>query len=155
MAGYHRNSFYRYFSDVYEVLDYIHETIIYEIIAVHDENFTQGNDEIYIKRFKEIWDDNSRYLKVFADSKKNSLFYIKLTERLVEFLQKDFFFCENEEENEYIARCQIYGAIYAMMNYYTQKNKEMQLEELIRLLYNFKQGNIFQLRIKSKTNPQN
>ncbi len=155
VAGYHRNSFYRYFKDVYDVLEYIYEMIINEMLLVYDDSFILNDNEKYIKQFKKIWTENSKYIKVFADTKKNSLFSIKLTESLIGFMKDNFFFSENEEENDYILKFQISGAVYAMINYYKYENPKLQLDELIKLLFNYKDYPVFPIRIKNKTNQSN
>ena len=143
LAGYHRNSFYRYFSDVHDVLSYIYDNIITEIISVYDKDFSEENVSVYIEEFINIWERNSKYLKVFADTKKNSSFYMILSEKLIDFLHCNFSFCDNEEQSYYLMKYQISGSIYTLMNYYTQETRELRLEDLIWLLHSINRGRLF------------
>lgn len=133
LAGYHRNSFYRYFEDVYDILDKIEDKIIGELIDNTDERIISSRDGIVAKNFARVWEENSEYIRVFANKERGNRFLMKMTKELKEIHKEKFVFSENPDENDYILEQQLAGSLSAMMLYF-RGGKGLNLEEIVNLL---------------------
>ncbi|MBR3962443.1 MAG: TetR/AcrR family transcriptional regulator [Oscillospiraceae bacterium] len=91
LAGYHRNSFYRYFPDVYALLEHIEDKIINELIDNTDERIINSRDGIVAKNFAKVWEENSEYIRVFANKERGNRFLIKMTKNLKKFTRKNLY----------------------------------------------------------------
>ena len=133
LAGYHRNSFYRYFPDVYALLEHIEDKIINELIDNTDERIINSRDGIVAKNFAKVWEENSEYIHVFANKERGNRFLMKMTKELKEIHKEKFVFSENPDENDYILEQQLAGSLSAMMLYF-RGGKGLTLEEIVNLL---------------------
>lgn len=150
LAGYNRSSFYRYFADVYDVLEQIENKIIHRILEESDESLLSEDIGKTVTSFLQIWDENSKYIKVFADKKTNSHFQTRLTQEMIAFYRQHFIFSKDAEVNEYLMEYQVTGAIAAMMRFYRKEERQMSLEELIRMLLVYKAQMAQQISLRRK-----
>lgn len=150
IAGYHRNSFYRYFLDVYDVLDNIENDIIAAILEQTDTGILFDNTEMTANRFLAVWEAHSRYLRVFADEKRNSRFQVKLTAALKKKNRQMFRYSNNSILDDYIWEYNVTGSVATMLYYYRRESPGLTLQELLNLQLRFRDNNVFPLEICEK-----
>lgn len=150
IAGYHRNSFYRYFSDIYDVLENIENDIIAAILDQTDTGILFDNTQMTTGRFLAVWETYSRYLRIFADENKNSRFRIKLITALKQTHRNLFQYSSNSVLDDYIWEYTITGSVSTMLYYYRRETPGMTLQELLDLQLQFRDANVFPLKIRQK-----
>ncbi|MBQ7874081.1 MAG: TetR family transcriptional regulator [Oscillospiraceae bacterium] len=133
IAGYHRNTFYHYFTDVYDVLNQIEDRIINELIENSDEDMLFYENGVSAKKFTDVYERNKKYLKILADDEKGSRFPSKMSKVLKQENKKKFIFCDDNNKNEYIYEYKISGAIAAIMHYFKDDNG-LSLKEILELV---------------------
>ena len=148
LAGYHRNSFYRYFSDVYDVLEQIEDHVIDDILLNTDSGLVLGDPYETADRYLKIWKENERYLRVFADERRSSSFQAKMTARLKEEHMRLFLYSEDAELDDYIWEYNMTGAVAAMLYYFRKEEHEMGLDDVIILLMGFRDTVGYSLKIR-------
>lgn len=131
IAGYHRNTFYHYFTDVYDVLDQIENMIIDELIEKSDDGMILFEDGIEAKKFAKIYEKNKKYLKLLADDEKGSKFTLKMNRILKETNHEIVAFCDDPKKNEYIHEYKLAGSIAAIM-YYFKDGDGLSLEDVLQ-----------------------
>ncbi|MBQ2795542.1 MAG: TetR/AcrR family transcriptional regulator [Oscillospiraceae bacterium] len=130
IAGYHRNTFYHYFSDVYDVLGQIEDRIINELIENSDGQMYSREKTAEI--FSKIYMKHKKYLCVLADEKYKSGFPEKMKNILRPFCN-DIYRYSSDDKNEYILEYKLSGTIAAIMHYF-KSNDDFPLEELLNLI---------------------
>ena len=150
IVGYHRNSFYRYFSDVYDVLENIENDIIAAILDQTDTGILFDTTQTTTDRFLAVWEEYSRYLRVFADENKNSSFRVKLIAALKQTHQNLFQYSNNRVLDDYIWEYTITGSVSTMLYYYRRETPGLTLRELLDLQLQFRDANAFPLKIRQK-----
>lgn len=133
IAGYHRNTFYHYFTDVYDVLSQIEDGIIDELIVNSDDGMIFYENSDAAKRFANVYEKNRKYLKLLADEEKGSRFPAKMNKILKETYNNIVFFCNDNKKNEYIHEYKLSGSIAAIM-YYFKNGKGLSLEEVLNVV---------------------
>ncbi len=133
IAGYHRNTFYHYFTDVYNVLNQIEDRIIDELIDNSDDGMIFYENGEAAKRFANVYEKNKKYLKLLADDEKGSRFSIKMSKVLKPFYGKMTVFSDDGEKNKYIHEYKLWGSIAAIMYYFKEENG-LSLEEVLNIV---------------------
>lgn len=149
LAGYHRNSFYRYFTDIYDLLDQVEDKIINEIIETTDSGLIYDDKNTTVKRFLKVWEENDEYLKILADEKHGSHFQLKMTKAYKKAHREMFVYSENEYEDDYIWEQHIAGTISALMHYY-RDGKGLSLEEVMNLMMEFRDSGKYILKYRER-----
>ncbi len=133
VAGYHRNTFYHYFTDIYDVLDQIENRIIDELMENSGEGKVFYESEFSAKRFADVYQKNKKYLMLLADETKHGNFSTKMKNKLKPFYDKKFLFTEDITKNAYIHEYKLSGSIAAIM-YYFRGGEKLSLEEVLNLV---------------------
>lgn len=130
IAGYHRNTFYRYFTDVYDVLNQIEDRIIDELIENSDGQMYSREKTAEI--FSKIYMKHKKYLCVLANEKYKSGFPEKMKKILRPFYDGIFRY-SLDNKNDYILEYKLSGTIAAIMHYF-KSNDDFPLEDLLNLI---------------------
>lgn len=147
-AGYYRSTFYEYFADVYDVLDYIEDGIIPSLeelprISVHGVSFGMP-----IEMFLNIYEKNSTYYSVLLGDKGDPAFAGKLKKSIKEITLKAFTEKLNisSMEIDYILEYALSGLI-GLMTYRFEQKAAITNKEWVALLNRLtNQGVVRQLR---------
>lgn len=133
IAGYHRNTFYKYFENIYDILNQVENKIIDELIANSDEKMFVNEKGNTAAKFAKIYEKNKRYLKVLANNEKNSNFYHKLIKNLRPFYDKKFLFSSDEEKNNYLFEYRLAGTVGLILDCF--KNEDISsIEERLTII---------------------
>ena len=133
IAGYHRNTFYHYFTDVYDVLNQIEDRIINELIENSDVGMIFYENGVAAKKFADVYEKNKKYLKLLAYDEKGSRFPAKMNRALKTINERIVYFSDNKRENDYIHEYKLAGSIAAIM-FYFREGKELSLEDVLNIV---------------------
>lgn len=77
-AGYNRSTFYQYFADVYDVLEYMEDTLIsYMKENIVINSIKDDKDEIFLHKISSIYEEKGEYLNVLFNVQRNPSFIKK------------------------------------------------------------------------------
>lgn len=150
IAGYHRNSFYRYFKDVYDVREQIEDRIIGEIIQQTEKNIMQSSRDCMIEAYLAIWEQYSDYLRVFANDDNRSNFQSKLTAALKQTHRELFQYSTTDVADDYIWEYNINGSVSCMMYFFRREPAGLSLREVLALQMKFLDSNAFPMLPRKK-----
>lgn len=147
-AGYYRSTFYEYFADVYDLLDYIEDGIIPSLEELPYISVPGGSFGMPIEMFLDLYEKNSTYYSVLLGDKGDPAFAGKLKKSIKETTMKAFTEKLNisSMELDYILEYAMSAMIGIMSYRFGQKAPmtNMELFDLLnRLMY---QGVVRQLR---------
>ena len=146
-AGYNRGTFYEYFTDVYDVLEYIENSLIPtldELPPISVSNETIGRP---LEGFFELYEQNNKYYSVLLGDRGDPAFASKLKNSIKPILMAIFKKNINVDkiELDYILEYTLSAMIGTMSYWFMQKDSisKGKLHELINRL--MEQGVIKQL----------
>lgn len=135
-AGYNRGTFYEYFTDVYEVLDQIEQSLIPTLGELPPTTKPDHNMNMAFDMFLKQYEQNSKYYSVllgdngdpaFASKVKNSIKPLIIRETSGKVNKSDI---ELDFILEYIL-----SAMIGVLSYWFRMNKVLPAEELMALMY--------------------
>lgn len=140
-AGYNRGTFYEYFTDVYDALEQIENSLLPNLRSHKHKHVVEPDIMIHIKHFAKIFEERSKYYVVLLGDNGDPAFQSKLRDRFRDVL-KHFYSQHSASENftfdyttEYTIEYAI-GAIIGVMNYGFRQENQMSIEEMLQLIYN-------------------
>jgi len=151
-AGYNRGTFYEYFKDVYDVLEYIESSLVPTIhelppILIGSERYGLPMDTFF-----ELYEMNSKYFSVLLGDKGDPAFASKLKSSIKPLIIQEF---TNESDDvkkelEYILEYTL-SAMIGIMSYWFRQSDRLSNEKLHELINKLmEQGVMKQLPIYRK-----
>ena len=142
-AGYNRTTFYNYFSDIYDVLDYIENSSIRYvkkniIIDMKKENPSKQ----FINTFLNIYENWDSYIKVLLSNQNSAHFTDRLKKELFSSCMDAFNLPKNNIRAEYILDFYL-SAIISVISRWIKNQSEMSSLEMANLLEDMLKNNIF------------
>lgn len=142
-AGYNRTTFYNYFSDIYDVLDYIENSSIRYvkkniIIDMKKENPSKQ----FINTFLNIYENWESYIKVLLSNQNSAHFTDRLKKELFSSCMDAFNLPKNNIRAEYILDFYL-SAIISVISRWIKNQSEMSSLEMANLLEDMLTNNIF------------
>lgn len=142
-AGYNRTTFYNYFSDIYDVLDYIENSSIRYvkkniIIDMKKENPSKQ----FINTFLNIYENWESYIKVLLSNQNSAHFTDRLKKELFNSCMDAFNLPKNNIRAEYILDFYL-SAIISVISRWIKNQSEMSSLEMANLLEDMLKNNIF------------
>ena len=142
-AGYNRTTFYNYFSDIYDVLDYIENSSIRYvkkniIIDMKKENPSKQ----FINTFLNIYENWESYIKVLLSNQNSAHFTDRLKKELFNSCMDAFNLPKNNIRAEYILDFYL-SAIISVISRWIRNQSEMSSLEMANLLEDMLKNNIF------------
>ncbi len=142
-AGYNRTTFYNYFSDIYDVLDYIENSSIRYvkkniIIDMKKENPSKQ----FINTFLNIYENWESYIKVLLSNQNSAHFTDRLKKELFNSCMDAFNLPKNNIRAEYILDFYL-SAIISVISRWIKNQSEMSSLEMANLLEDMLTNNIF------------
>lgn len=142
-AGYNRTTFYNYFSDIYDVLDYIENSSIRYvkkniIIDMKKENPSKQ----FINTFLNIYENWESYIKVLLSNQNSAHFTDRLKKELFSSCMDAFNLPKNNIRAEYILDFYL-SAIISVISRWIRNQSEMSSLEMANLLEDMLTNNIF------------
>lgn len=132
IAGYHRNTFYYYFKDVYDVLDKIENIIIEDIAENWGESEGSADFVFSPEKIAGILEKYNKYLKILADEERGNRFSAKMRKVLKNYADDKIVYCEDKQKNDYIHEYHHAGFV-ALVLYYFKIGRTISIEEVVNI----------------------
>lgn len=147
LAGYNRGTFYEYFSDVYDVLAAIENSLIPTLNELPPVLIPSGTLGMPLDAFFELYERNSKYYAVLLGERGDPAFASKLKKAVKPMVMK--IFSDNPNVNfielDFILEYTL-SAMIGIMSYWCQQTNAYAYDELHQLIYRLmEQGVIIQL----------
>ncbi len=137
-AGYNRGTFYEYFSDVYDVLDEIENSLIPSLDELPPVSTPTGTIGMPLDVFLNIWEQNAKYYSVLLGDKGDPAFASKLKNSIKPTIMKvlEDKHGINLKEMDYILEYTLSAMIGIMSYWFMQEDapSRVKLFELIHRL---------------------
>lgn len=135
-AGYNRGTFYEYFSDVYDVLDDIENSLIPSLSELPPVSTPSGSFGMPIEAFLTIWEQNAKYYSVLLGDKGDPAFASRLKNSIKPIIMKSL---EDKsdtdiEDMEYILEYTL-SAMIGVMSYWFTKEDKSYRDRLFKLIH--------------------
>lgn len=135
LAGYNRSTFYEYFKDVFEIQEYIENSIFDYLEQEIFSDLDLLNDEDVINKLTMLYETKAEYLSVLLSEKGNPMF----VKRFKNFFKEKMFQSlpiDNLHQNPYVHYLFEYvlSAEIGVITYWYQANDELSLREIIQLI---------------------
>lgn len=149
-AGYNRGTFYEYFTDVYDVMEQIEESIIPAIHELPPISIQNENIGMPLDMFMALYEQNSKYYSVLLGDKGDPAFASKLKNSTKPIIRQAFIdkYYINPIEFDFILEF-ILSAMIGIMSYWFKQDKIMPAERLVSLIYDLMENGVMK-RIESK-----
>lgn len=134
-AGYNRSTFYEYFSDIYDVLDQIENSIIPNIHELPPASILSENSKIPLDTFLKLYEQNEKYYSVLLGDNGDPSFASKLKNAIKPLLKKALTSQVklNDIEFDFILEY-ILSSMISLMSYWFKNDKILPVEKLIFLM---------------------
>lgn len=149
-AGYNRGTFYEYFTDVYDVLNYIENSLIPTLDELPPVSMPTGSLGMPLDSFFELYKLNNKYYSVLLGDKGDPAFASKLKNSIKPTLVNVFADKPNvnKMELDYIIEYTL-SAMIGLMSYWFKQSNPLSNSELFKLINRLmEQGVMKQLPLK-------
>lgn len=132
-AGYHRSTFYEYFSDIYDVLDQLEDALL-KYIEMNVISRMDGDlsDDLAL-HIANIYDVKGEYLSVLLSEKGDPNFLNKIKAVMLPVLKDTYGLSEDEVHTAYIFEF-VSSGIFAVVTHWYKNGKNIPSQELARLV---------------------
>ena len=142
-AGYNRGTFYEYFTDVYDVLDVIENSLIPSLHELPPVSTPTGTIGMPIDVFLNIWEQNAKYYSILFGDKGDPAFASKLKNSIKPIIMKALEDKSNIDKREldYILEYTL-SAMVGVMSYWFRKEDALSRDDLFRLIHRLMEDGI-------------
>ena len=149
-AGYNRSTFYQYFRDVYDLLDYLASLAVQRIKANVIENIqAQHVGEAFVQAFTQMHHEEAKYFDILFQP-DNLPFFIRCAKReLIPLLIQKFNLSESSLRTDYVLEYHL-SAVISVVGSWIAKGRNIPAEELASLIREMYQAS-FSQAVKSDT----
>lgn len=142
-AGYNRGTFYEYFTDIYDVLKQIEESLIPTLDELPPITIANENMGMPIDMFMKLYEENSKYYSVLLGDNGDPAFVSKLKNSTKPILKQAF--SENHGldpiELDFILEY-VLSAMIGIMSYWFSQDKVLTAEDLIALMHDLMENGV-------------
>ena len=134
-AGYNRGTFYEYFTDIYDVLEQIEESLIPTLDELPPITMTDQNMGMPIDMFMKLYEQNSKYYSVLLGDNGDPAFASKLKNSTKPTLKQAFSETNGLDPVEFDFILEyVLSAMIGIMSYWFRQDKVLPAEDLIALM---------------------
>lgn len=134
-AGYNRSTFYQYFKDAYDLLNYLEDEIIRSITETLEINLGKIDfTESFIQSFSSLQQETQRYAEVLLCNPQNTKFILRAKDTLMPLMLHHFKISENDEKAIYILEFYLAGVISIASRWFSDRQK-ISIEEIGLLIH--------------------
>ena len=130
-AGYNRSTFYEYFTDIYDVLNQLEDSLINYIKENIANNFS--NDKDMINQIAKLYDSKGQYISTLISKNGNIEFNNKLKNALKTIILKEFNIVEEDFRISLILEFAV-SSIISTITYWYNNGQPIPSEELVIML---------------------
>ena len=143
LAGYNRGTFYEYFTDIYDVLEQIENSLLPASHELPPLDFSAGASPFSTDIFVKMYTDHSKYYVVLFGDNGDPSFQSKMKNRLKPMIKKKLISqgIADDFELDYTLEFTL-SAMIGVLSYWFKQEKKLPIENLIKLIYNFMQNGI-------------
>ena len=142
-AGYNRGTFYEYFTDIYDVLNQIEESLIPTLDELPPIMTDDKNIGMPIDMFMKLYEQNSKYYSVLLGDNGDPAFSSKLKNSTKPLLKQAFSEKYNLDpiEFDFISEY-VLSAMIGIMSYWFRHSKVITGEDLIALMQDLMENGV-------------
>ena len=142
-AGYNRGTFYEYFTDVYDVLEQIEESLVPTVHELPPISIPNANMGMPLDMFMAIYEQNSKYYSVLLGEKGDPAFASKLKNSTKPIIKQAFLdkYDIDPIEFDFILEF-ILSAMIGIMSYWFMKDKILPAEDLVSLMHDLMENGV-------------
>ena len=135
-AGYNRGTFYEYFTDVYDVLEQIENSLIPSLEELPPFSTPTGTIGMPLDMFLKLYEENSKYYSVLLGDKGDPAFASKLKNSIKPTIMQVFADKPDadQEELDYILEYTL-SAMIGVMSYWFKQADTLTSDRLLELIY--------------------
>lgn len=142
-AGYNRSTFYEYFIDIYDVLNYIENSIIPNIDELPPISILNKNIEMPINVMLKLYNENEKYYSVLLSDNGDPSFASKLKNSIKPLLKEALITKVNINEIEFDFMLEyILSSMISIMSYWYKTDKILSSERLVYLIKDIMENGI-------------
>lgn len=142
-AGYNRSTFYEYFTDIYDVLEQIENSLIPSLDELPPISILNKNNEIPLNMFLKLYEQNEKYYSVLLGDNGDPAFASKLKDS-VKPLLKEALATEvklNDLEFDFVLEY-ILSSMISIMSYWFKNDKILPSDKLIFIMKDIMENGI-------------
>lgn len=133
-AGYNRSTFYQYFSDIYELLDYIAAFVFARIRENVTKNIQQQKlEETFVRAFTEVQTEDALYFDTLFQPDNTPFFFRRAKKELSPLLQQKYDLRVNNLRKAYLLDCHL-TAIISMIALWVSRGRDLPATELATMI---------------------
>jgi AcrR family transcriptional regulator len=142
-AGYNRGTFYEYFTDVYDVLEQIEESLIPAVNELPPVSLPHVNVGMPLDMFLSLYEENSKYYSVLLGDNGDPAFASKLKNSTKPVIKMAFSgnYDIDPVEFDFILEY-VLSAMIGIMSYWFRQDKALPAERLIELMYDLMENGV-------------
>lgn len=135
-AGYNRGTFYEYFTDVYDVLDQIEQSLVPTLDELPPTTKLDFGMDMPFNMFLKLYEQKSKYYSVLLGDNGDPAFASKVKNSIKPLILKEISgkVDINDIELDFILEY-ILSAMIGILSYWFRMNKILPAEDLIALMY--------------------
>lgn len=133
LAGYHRATFYQYFQDIYDVLDYIEQELLDYVRDYALRNLNSPSLELIVQNFTELYRTRGQELNLLLSQQGDSRFADKLKATLAPVWAQALCLPQREE-SQYIIEFTMSAMLSTMALWYRQ-GCQMPPQQLAQIIH--------------------
>lgn len=135
-AGYNRCTFYQYFKDAYDLLDYIENMVLSQIKENFERNITQENfNKSFFAAFTRIHQEQATYFDLLLSCANRTRFADKLMTDVLPIFMERFHMTKEHPHSEYLASM-YFASVVAAIGTWIGNGRTLPLSDLSELLGN-------------------
>ena len=135
-AGYNRSTFYKYFRDVYDVLEYVENIVITQVKENFQRNISPENfGETFFAAFTKIQSDKAVYFDVLFNLYNRQRFVEKIIREVSPIFIKMFNLPPENPKSKYLTEIYFQTVLSALISW-IKNNRDINLAEISKILGN-------------------
>lgn len=135
-AGYNRSTFYKYFLDVYDILEQLENIVIAQVKENFQKNITPENfEQSFFEAFTKIQSDKASYFDVLFNSDNRQRFMEKIILEVSPIFMKRFNLLPKNPKSKYLVEIYLQTVLAAIISW-INNNRDINLEEMSKLIGN-------------------
>lgn len=143
LAGYNRSTFYEYFTDVYDVLEQIEQSLIPSAAEIPPVNFSmKKGEDIALGTFLQLFEKHDKYYTLLLGDRGDPAFQGKLKRSIKPMIFQ--MVCEQQEVRDPVmldyALEYMLSAMIGILSYWFQQTQRPASDDLLALIYRLSQN---------------
>ncbi|MGL5348734.1 MAG: TetR-like C-terminal domain-containing protein [Peptostreptococcaceae bacterium] len=142
-AGYNRSTFYEYFTDIYDVLEQIENSLVPNLDELPPISILNKNNEIPLNLFFKLYEENEKYYSILLGDNGDPAFASKLKNSIKPLLKEALVAQVKLSELEFDFVLEyILSSMIGIMSYWFKKDKTLPADRLIFILKDIMENGI-------------